>query len=141
MTLPFSDETRVLIDQKFIANDFLVKAFSTSVSDLLQSDETAIENDFGDAFGKSKGVKQCSGCKRSKPLGCYGCDNFSALASADHRSERVKAQGKYEYRIKTGDAPQALLELKKQIRYIDATIIACDQVLQQQSTLEINDDH
>jgi len=136
-----SDETRVLIDQNFIANDFLAKAFSTSVSSLMQSGEIAIEDDFGDAFGKSKGIKQCTGCQRSKPLGCYGCDNFSALASGDHRSQRVKAQRIYDFRINTGDAPQALLELKKQIRYIDATIIACDQVLQQQSTLENNDDH
>lgn len=135
-----SDETRVLIDNNFVANDFLVKAFSTSVSDLLQSGEISIEDDFGHSLGKSKGVNQCSGCQRSKPIGCYGCNNFSALDSGDHRSQRDIAQQKYDYRIKSGDALHALLELKKQIRYIEATIIVCDQILQQKSTLESSND-
>jgi len=80
-------------------------------------------------------------CQRSKPLGCYGCNNFSALASGDHQSQKDKAQKKYDYRLKSGDAPHALLELKKQIRYIEATIIACDQVLLHQRALERNNDN
>lgn len=128
--IDLSDEARVQINEKFIANDFLVNAFSTSVSELMKSGEIAIEDDLGDTFGKSKNVNQCTGCQRSKPLGCYGCNSFSALVSGDHRSQRDKAQQKYDYRINSGDAPHALLELKKQIRYIEATIAACDQVMQ-----------
>ena len=130
-----TDENRVLIDQNFSKNDFLAKAFATSVSTLLKSGEIALENDFGDAVGKSKGIKQCLGCQRKKPLGCYGCNNFSALATGDHRSQKVDAQKIYDYRLKSGDAPQALFELEKQIRYIEATILVCDQVLQQQTAL------
>lgn len=130
-----SDETRTMIDEKFIANEFLANAFTTSVSDLIKSGEIEIEDNYGNSYGKSKSVNQCISCQREKPIGCYGCNNFSALASGDHESQRVKAQQKYDYRIKSGDAPHALLELKKQIQYIEATILACKAFIQQQNSL------
>lgn len=130
-----SDESRALIDKKFIANEFLINAFTTSISTLVKSGEVTIEDDFGGLFGKSKKVNQCIGCNRSKPIGCYGCNNFSALADGDHLSQKEKAQQKYDYRIKCGDSPSSLIELKKQIRFIEITISACDQILQSQNNL------
>ena len=56
--IDLSDEARVQINEKFIANDFLVNAFSTSVSELMKSGEVAIEDDLGDTFGKSKNINQ-----------------------------------------------------------------------------------
>ncbi|MGB0833262.1 MAG: hypothetical protein ACPGR2_01950 [Psychrobium sp.] len=136
-----SDETRAMIDDKFIANEFLANAFTTSISDLIKSGEVEIEDNYGNTFGKSKSVNQCVTCQREKPIGCYGCNNFSALASGDHQSQRDKAQQKYDYRIKSGDAPHALLELKKQIQYIDATILACNEFIRQQTSLEASNEN
>jgi len=136
-----SDETRAMIDDKFIANEFLANAFTTSISDLIKSGEVEIDDNYGNTFGKSKSVNQCISCQREKPIGCYGCNNFSALASGDHQSQRDKAQQKYDYRIKSGDAPHALTELKKQIQYIDATILACKEFIRQQTSLEASNEN
>jgi len=136
-----SDETRAMIDDKFIANQFLANAFTTSISDLIKSGEIEIEDNYGNTYGKSKSVNQCVTCQREKPIGCYGCNNFSVLASGDHQSQRDKAQQKYDYRIKSGDAPHALTELKKQIQYIDATILACKEFIRQQTSLEASNEN
>ncbi|MFT5295895.1 MAG: hypothetical protein ACI9YH_001911 [Colwellia sp.] len=132
-----SDEQRAEIDEKFIANSFLAKAFSTSISDTVSQGEILIENDFGEQTGKSKNLPNCISCHRKRPIGCYGCDNFSALATADHNRQLTIANKTYSYRLDTGDSPDTLIELKKQIIYIEATILACNKVLKHSSKLEL----
>ncbi|NUW69237.1 hypothetical protein [Vibrio coralliilyticus] len=129
--IDLSDEQRATIDDQFSCNKFLINAFASNITELLAQPEFAIEDEFGNQAGQIKSAQHCVRCSRSRPLGCYGCDNFEALTTSNHRAILIQAQSKHDLRESLGEPVTALRELKKQIRYIQVTIELCDAAIAQ----------
>lgn len=129
--IDFSHEARVLIDNKFNKNNFLINAFSVTVSELKQRPEFAITDEFDQEMGRVKGLINCKSCKlkHAKPMGCYGCDNFIAMHDADHQSQLCKAQLKLKINQEAGESEPVLQKLKIQIYWIDLTIRKCAELI------------
>jgi len=132
--IDMSDEVRAEIDRKFLGNETLLKAFSSEISVKLEGSEILIIDVSGEIAGKSKNVKTCLTCTRKKPIGCYGCSNFKALVTANHRLYLEEAMELYQIRLDMGQQEKTLVELKKQIRYIEVTIEVCDRFLSLEGT-------
>ncbi|WP_157378653.1 hypothetical protein [Aliagarivorans taiwanensis] len=133
--IDLSNEQRASIDEKFAGNTFLISAFSTSITELLSSPDYVIEDEYGCQAGQAKSQHGCSQCTESRPIGCYGCDNFLALLTGNHRSILEQAKTKLELREQLGEPTLALGRLSMQIQYIEATIGACDAILEQKGKL------
>ncbi|PSV99564.1 hypothetical protein [Photobacterium lipolyticum] len=133
--LDMSNEQRASIDDKFAGNAFLVQAFSKSVTQLLTAPEFVIEDEFGHEAGQVKSQRTCHNCAETRPIGCYGCDNFQALVTGDHRALLEQAQTKLQIRVDIGEPPNSLQRLKTQIQYIQATIVICDEIITRGSAL------
>lgn len=133
--IDLSNEQRATIDNQFSGNKFLINAFSHNLKELLTQPEFAIEDEFGNQAGQIKSAQHCVRCSRSRPLGCYGCDNFEALITGNHRAILTQAQIKHDLRESLGESDISLRELKKQIRYIQVTIELCDAAVAQEKGL------
>jgi len=127
--IDMSDEVRAEIDRKFVGNETLLKAFSNEISVRLDGTEILIIDTSGEIVGKPKSVNTCLTCTRKKPIGCYGCNNFKALVTANHKLYLEEAKKLYQLRLDIGQQEKTLVELKKQIRYIEVTIEVCDRFL------------
>jgi predicted transcriptional regulator len=133
--IDMSNEQRANIDKKFVANEMLIKAFSTSVDELKQSNEFVIEDEFGHEAGQSKSLRICGSCTENRPIGCYGCANFAALLEGAHRDILDVAKKTYKHRLDMGWPESSLSRLENQIKYIQATICICDEMLTERSAL------
>ncbi len=135
--IDFSHEARVDIDTKFIGNKLLLDAFSTTIKELKQRPEFAIKDEFDQEIGAVKGLIACKDCKVkiAKPIGCYGCDNFTALRDADHQSQLEKAQIKLEINQDAGESKEVLQKLRTQIYWIKVTISLCAELITKEKGL------
>ena len=130
--IDLSNEQRANIDDKFIATEFLIQSFNTSIRELKSEKEFVVSDEFNNELGQIKSHKKCSQCNDSrggKPIACYGCENFSALITADHQGILEKAETLYKSRKHIGELPEALTRLKMQIRFIRITANICKQLL------------
>lgn len=133
--IDLSDEQRANINNKFIGNALLKRMFDSRISELIEDERFSIQDDFGNEAGQAKSRLSCGKCEETRPLGCYGCDNFQALEDGDHRSILEQSEQKYEARIKLGEPPFILSKLSTQIKWVQATIAICDERLKQRRTL------
>ena len=130
--IDLSNEQRANIDDRFIANDFLVNAFSVDI-ETVKDEASLVSDESGNESGQCKSTHRCAQCtETNRPICCYGCDNFKALLTGDHRSVLKKAKQCYNYRIQHEPQPVFLERLGVQIRYIQATIEVCDKMLQKE---------
>ncbi|WP_411992646.1 hypothetical protein [Agarivorans sp. DSG3-1] len=122
-----SDEVRVSIDEAFKANTLLSKSFSGSLTSEITAGEVAIEDMSLRELGKSTRADTCEKCTKARPIGCYGCNSFRPLITADHKSKLLEVENLYEKRKKSGNSIIALSGLRRTIIKIKATIQACSQ--------------
>ncbi|MCD9489939.1 hypothetical protein GLP30_03735 [Photobacterium phosphoreum] len=116
---------RNMIDEKFIANDFINHIFSKNIIDILDKSKNIIINEDSIILGQNDCNHTCSNCKSSRPIGCYGCDNFHALITANHDAVLQEANRKYDIRKSLGEPISNLSRLSTQIKLIEKTIESC----------------
>lgn len=126
---------RNMIDDKFIANDFIGNIFSQNIINILDKSKNIIINEDSNILGQNDCNHTCSNCKSSRPIGCYGCDNFHALITANHNDVLQEANRKYNIRKSLGEPLSNLSRLSTQIKLIEKTIELC------QLRLNMDKDH
>lgn len=133
-------DSRRLIDDNYLGNEFLKRAFSGLITLAPQGDETIFGHDFNEVGGaQNKGG--CKSCKTllGRPLGCYGCPNFRPILEADHRAELQVAQDKLEANRTYLFNPleiNSIRRLERQIEWIKLTITVCDDILARQRGID-----
>ncbi len=131
-----TDEQRVNTDNNFIGNTQLKQMFDADIATLQKQTKYTMRDSDGNEAGQAKSQKSCSSCDEIKrPLACYGCNNFQALEDGDHRNIRDDAQRLYDKRIAKGDPSYLLGRLATQIKWVDVTIIICDERIANRSAL------
>ena len=133
--IDLSDEQRVNVDDKYIVNALLKRIFDSDLITLKKDARFAIIDDLGNEAGQAKYIEPCNKCEETRPLGCYGCDNFNAFEDGDHSAILEQAQQKYNARINLGEPVEILGKLATQIQWVRATIDACEEVLLSRSAL------
>ncbi|MEZ8794964.1 hypothetical protein AB6D86_24150 [Vibrio splendidus] len=129
--VPYIDlkaKDRVKIDQAY-ANNQIIKRFDTiSVKKLQEDKEFCIKSPFDEEIGYQLTPENCSSCKSkgAAPMGCYPCDNFRPLDTANHQQYLNKAKRKLEINKKSGHHA-TVKRLYKIIMYIEATISQCEE--------------
>ncbi|EMI4515671.1 hypothetical protein V6560_003210 [Vibrio parahaemolyticus] len=123
--IDMADEIREKIDSHLSDYTFLADAFSGKVTSWIGQNEVSIESENG-RLGKSSEANLCLVCEKSPPAGCYGCPSFRPLVDADHQSQLLSVQARYDYQIANGISPRALTAISHRILAIKATIQACD---------------
>ena len=134
-------ESRRLIDENYLGNEFLKRTFSGSVTLAPDGEEMILGHHFNEVGGvKSKPT--CNTCKAQlgRPLGCYGCPNFRPFLEADHRAELNIAQNKLDANrkfllnpLETG----SIRKLEIQIEWVKLTIAICDELLLKQKAIDV----
>lgn len=127
--IDLSDEQRANINDKFVASALLKRMFDSDLATLKEDERFVILDDFGHKAGQAKSTLFCDKCEETRPLGCYGCDNFQAFEDGEHSAILEQAQQKYDARIKLGEPERILDKLATQIRWIQTTITVCDDRL------------
>lgn len=125
-------KSRLQIDLKYVGNDFLKKAFSETITEVLKGDESILDDKFN-PVGASRNQTSCISCstKLGRPLGCYGCPNFRPIVEADHRSVLQRAEDKL---LANRSSLIGLLntrsteKLEKQIEWLKLTVAICDEI-------------
>ncbi len=135
---------RVKIDQAYAGNQIIKRFDTTSVKNLQKDKVFYIKSQFDEEMGYKLNPANCSSCKSKggAPMGCYPCDNFRPVESANQRisessNHRIiessnhqqylnKALRKLELNSQSGH-PSTVKKLKKVIIYIKATIALCDE--------------
>lgn len=133
-------ESRRLIDEKYLGNEFLKRAFSRSVTLAPEGEEIIMGHNFNEVGG-TRSKPECTTCNAQlgRPLGCYGCPNFRPFLEADHRSELNIAQNKLDVNrkfllnpLETG----SIEKLEIQIEWIKLTVAICDENLLKQKAVD-----
>lgn len=122
-----SDEVRVSIDDAFESQTLLSKSFSGLLTHEILPSEVSLEDPFYGELGKSISTSTCERCINARPIGCYGCEMFRPLITADHDSKLVEVKALHQNRKDSGNSEIALAGLRRIILKIEATIIACAQ--------------
>lgn len=133
-------DSRRLIDENYLGNEFLKRAFSGEITLALEGEEVIL----GHGFSEVGGIRHKETCKTctaqlGRPLGCYGCPNFRPLLDADHRAELKIAQNKMEINRKFLLNPLDTMTIRKlevQVEWIKMTIAICDKLLQQNRSID-----
>lgn len=133
--IDMTDEQRVNINNKFIANDQLKLMFNVDITTLQKDKRYTISDDFGNEAGQVKNRRSCGKCEETRPIGCYGCNNFQALEDGDHQNIRDIAQQKYDARIALGEPELILAKLATQIKWIEVTIAICNERIAKRNSL------
>ncbi|NOQ14102.1 MAG: hypothetical protein GQ583_06445 [Methyloprofundus sp.] len=133
--IDLSDEQRANVDDKFVAGTLLKRMFDSNLATLREDERFVLLDDFGNEAGQAKNTLSCGKCEETKPLGCYGCDNFQAFEDGDHSAILEQAQQKYDARIELGEPEHVLGKLATQIRWIHVTIAVCNERLLERRTL------
>ncbi|TVU73116.1 hypothetical protein FQP87_16075 [Vibrio tasmaniensis] len=129
--LPYMDlkaQERVKIDQAYAGNHIIKRFDTISVKDLQKNQEFRVTSPFDEEIGHKLNPENCSSCKSKggAPMGCYPCDNFRPLETANHQQYLDKAQRKLEINSQSGH-PSTVARLKKIILYIKVTIALCEE--------------
>ncbi|PMN40249.1 hypothetical protein BCT33_19515 [Vibrio lentus] len=125
--IDMADEIRAKIDSHLSNYTFLADAFSGNITSSIDNNEIAIESESGQ-LGKSAELKVCLTCEKAPPTGCYGCPSFRPLVDADHLSQLLSIQARYDAQIEQGVPAKVLSALFHRILAIKATIQACEDV-------------
>ena len=129
-------QERIKIDQAY-ADNHIIKRFDTiSVKELQKYEALSIKSPFDEEMGYKINPDNCSSCKSKggAPMGCYPCNNFRPLETANHQQYLDKAQRKFDLNSQSGHSA-TVKKLSKIIIYIKATIAICDE----RKTLKLGD--
>ncbi|MGO2356006.1 MAG: hypothetical protein ACTH58_14890 [Marinomonas foliarum] len=129
---------RVKIDEAF-ADNHVIKRFDSLPSKLLlQHPDFIVKSPFDEEIGHKLDPVNCSSCKSkgAAPMGCYPCDNFRPLETANHQQYLDKAERKLAINSQSGH-PATVKKLQTIIVYIRATITLCED----RKTQKLKDDH
>ncbi|WP_029799483.1 hypothetical protein [Vibrio parahaemolyticus] len=119
---------RVKIDQAYAGNHIIKRFDTISVKELQKNQDFLVKSPFDEEIGYKLNPANCSSCKSkgSAPMGCYPCDNFRPLETANHQQYLDKAERKFEINSQSGH-PSTVKKLNKIIIYIKATIALCEE--------------
>jgi len=125
---------RVKIDEAFAGNSVIQRFDSTSSEKLQQHPDFKIKSSFDEEMGHKLNPANCSSCqsKGGAPMGCYPCDNFRPLETANHQQYLDKAERKLAINSQSGH-PATVKRLQAIILYIRVTIALCEE----QKTIKI----
>ncbi|GLS91983.1 hypothetical protein GCM10007916_30530 [Psychromonas marina] len=129
--LPYLDlktPERVKIDEAFAGNSVIQRFDSTSSEKLQQHPNFKIKSPFDEEMGHKLNPANCSSCqsKGAAPMGCYPCDNFRPLETANHQQYLDKAERKLAINSQSGH-PATVKRLRTIILYIRVTIAVCEE--------------
>lgn len=119
---------RVKIDEAFAGNSVIQRFDSTSSEKLQQHPDFKIKSPFDEEMGHKLNPANCSSCqsKGAVPMGCYPCDNFRPLETANHQQYLDKAERKLAINSQSGH-PATVKRLYTIILYIRVTIALCEE--------------
>lgn len=138
--IPYLDlkaQERVIIDQAYAGNSIIQRFDNASVEELLKHSSFSVKSPFDEEIGYKLNPSNCSSCqsKGGAPMGCYPCENFRPLETANHQQYLDKAVRKLAINSESGH-PATVMRLQVIITYINATIAVCEE----RNTLKLGDD-
>lgn len=119
---------RVKIDEAFAGNSVIQRFDSVSSKQLLQHPDFKVKSHFDEEMGHKLNPANCASCqsKGAAPMGCYPCDNFRPLETANHQQYLDKAERKLAINSQSGH-PATVKRLQTIILYIRVTIALCQE--------------
>ncbi|WP_026973567.1 hypothetical protein [Aliagarivorans marinus] len=119
---------RVKIDQAFAGNSVILRFDSVSSKELQQHPDFVVKSPFDEEMGHQLNPANCASCqsKGAAPMGCYPCDNFRPLETANHQPYLDKAERKLAINSQSGH-PATVKRLQTIILYIRVTIALCEE--------------
>ncbi|KFZ36519.1 hypothetical protein HR45_16195 [Shewanella mangrovi] len=119
---------RVKINQAFAGNSVIQRFDSISSKELQQHPDFVVKSPFDEEMGHKLNPANCTSCqsKGAAPMGCYPCDNFRPLETADHQPYLDKAERKLAINSQSAH-PATLKRLQTIITYIRVTIALCEE--------------
>lgn len=128
--LPYLDlkaPERVKINEAYAGNSVIQRFDSISAKQLQQYTDFKVKSPFDEEIGHKLDPTNCTSCqsKGAAPMGCYPCDNFRPLETANHQQYLEKAERKLAINCQSGH-PSTVKRLKTIILYIRVTIALCE---------------
>ncbi|NVJ67083.1 MAG: hypothetical protein HWE16_11395 [Gammaproteobacteria bacterium] len=122
--------SRQAINESMAENKILKAYAKYSVEELHRNPDFTIRNELDEAQGVACNQNQCSSCMSnlSKPLGCYGCDNFVPFLDADHQSNLKKIEAKIAFNQQSSPDGYTLKKLQNSQLYCKAVINLIDKI-------------
>lgn len=119
---------RVKIDEAFAGNSVIQRFDSVSTKQLLQHPDFTVKSPFDEEMGHKINPTNCASCqsKGAAPMGCYPCDNFRPLETANHQQYLDKAERKLAINSQSGHSA-TVKRLQTIILYIRVTIALCQE--------------
>ena len=119
---------RVKIDEAFAGNSIIQRFDSVSSKQLQQHPDFKVKSSFDEEMGHKLNPANCASCKSKggAPMGCYPCDNFRPLETANHQQYLDKAERKLEINSNSGH-PATINRLQTIALYIRITIALCEE--------------
>lgn len=119
---------RVKIDEAFAGNSVIQRFDSVSTKQLQQHPDFIVKSSFDEEMGHKLNPANCASCqsKGAAPMGCYPCDNFRPLETANHQQFLDKAERKLAINSQSGH-PATVKRLQTIILYIKVTIALCQE--------------
>ncbi|MFS1916167.1 MULTISPECIES: hypothetical protein [unclassified Vibrio] len=119
---------RVKIDEAFAGNSVIQRFDSVSSKELQQHADFKVKSPFNEEMGHKLNPANCSSCqsKGAAPMGCYPCDNFRPLETANHQQYLDKAERKLAINSQSGH-PATVKRLQTIILYIRVTMMLCEE--------------
>lgn len=119
---------RVKIDEAFAGNSVIQRFDSVSSKELQQHPDFKVKSPFDEEMGHKLNPSNCSSCqsKGAAPMGCYPCDNFRPLETANHQQYLDKAERKLAINSQSGH-PATVKRLQTIILYIKVTMMLCEE--------------
>lgn len=117
---------RVIIDEAYAGNSVIQRFDSISSKQLQEHPDFSVKSPFDEEMGHKLNPANCASCqsKGAAPMGCYPCDNFRPLETANHQQYLDKAERKLA--INSQSAHSATVKrLQTIILYIKVTIALC----------------
>ncbi|PMM15844.1 hypothetical protein [Vibrio breoganii] len=119
---------RVKIDEAYAGNSVIQRFDSVSSKELQQHPDFKVKSPFDEEMGHKLNPANCSSCqsKGAAPMGCYPCDNFRPLETANHQQYLAKAERKLAINSQSGH-PATVKRLQTIILYIRVTMMLCEE--------------
>lgn len=119
---------RVKIDQAFAGNSVIQRFDSISSKELQQHPDFVVKSPFDEEMGHKLNPANCASCqsKGAAPMGCYPCENFRPLETANHQPYLDKAERKLAINSQSAH-PATVKRLQTIITYIRVTIALCEE--------------
>ncbi|MFS1416200.1 hypothetical protein BCU70_21560 [Vibrio sp. 10N.286.49.C2] len=119
---------RVKIDEAYAGNSVIQRFDSVSSKELQQHPDFKVRSPFDEEMGHKLNPANCSSCqsKGAAPMGCYPCNNFRPLETANHQQYLDKAERKLAINSQSGH-PATVKRLQTIILYIRVTMMLCEE--------------